>query len=83
MEIGTQVYIKHVTYTVIGAVKLDVEKFPHRAAYISGAVYMVRGNGATVYSLPIDKHGLIPTNITPNNCGIFTQTDLEQLFKQE
>jgi len=42
---------------------------------------MTRGNGETVYSLPMDKHGLIPTNITPNNCGVFTPTDLEQLFK--
>lgn len=80
MATGETVIIKGTKYTVIGTVAIDAEQYPNRAKFISGTVYMKRGNGDTVYSLPMDKNGLIPSTIKPENCGSFSSDDIVRLL---
>lgn len=71
--------VKHIEYTVIAKIAINENLYQNRAKYTSGTVYLRRGNGETVYSLPISLSGVIRTDLSPLNCGKMTDAEVNAL----
>lgn len=71
--------VKHIEYAVIAKIAINENLYPNRAKFVSGTVYLRRGNGETVYSLPISIDGVIRTDRAPVNCGKMTDAEVNAL----